>query len=139
MKKTMVALFAVGLLVVFIPAFGQKENPFIGTWERVSATRDGKIVAPPEGAPAGVKLCTFYKICTADGHFMQLRICDGRPVLNKSPETKEEFLSQDWGLVASYGTYSVSGDKITYKTIKTYSNRNEGTEAVWTARFDGTD
>ncbi len=39
MKRTMVGLFLTGLLVVLIPAFGQKENPWVGTWKFVSGYR----------------------------------------------------------------------------------------------------
>jgi hypothetical protein len=70
---------------------------------------------------------------------MQVRISDGRPTLNKTlaESSKEEIMSQIWGMVANYGTYIVSGDKITYKAIKATSPVGEGAESVWTAHFEG--
>jgi hypothetical protein len=140
MKKTMLALFVVGLVVVLIPAFAQKDNPFVGTWEVISSTRDGKEVFTP--LPAGVQPGITHFIYSPDGFYMWLVVPRNRPQPSNpaNEQTKEDWQNHFQGVTATYGIYSVSKDKITRKTlISTQVAQNPGTDSVWTFHKDGQD
>ena len=136
MKMLVVGCFLLTLMMVSIPAFAQ--NPLVGMWEEVSWTMDGKDV-PMEGAPPGVKRGVRHHVFTADGHYMNLCISTGRPILTTPPNerSKEELLSQFWGTMGQWGTYTVSGDKLTTKPAAAISPVVEGKDVVATIRMEG--
>jgi hypothetical protein len=142
MPRLVVTLCLCALLVVGIPAFAQKGNPLVGTWEAVSVTREGKELTPSsEGAPPGVKPGVNRRIFTADGHYMQVYMSIGRPAIATpaNQRTKEELLSAQWGAMAQFGTYTVSGDKLTLKIISALNPAQEGQQRNLTFRMDGAD
>jgi hypothetical protein len=142
MQRLVVGLCVLALLVVGIPAFAQTGNSIVGTWETVSTKQDGKEVPQSsEGAPAGVKPGISHYIYTADGHYTFLRFSTGRPNVTTplNQRSKEELLSQYWGVAGQYGTYSASGGKLTRRCLAAMSPANEGKDFVFTFRFDGAD
>ena len=71
MQRLVIGCFAVALLVVGVPAFAQKQNPFVGTWEVVESTTtlDGKARPDPplfKGITPGID----YWIYAPDGFYM---------------------------------------------------------------------
>ena len=143
MQRLAVALCICALLVVGIPAFAQKQNPLVGTWEMVHRTVGGKeIVFPnPNGGPPGAKPAKPLFVFTPDGFCIWMGISTGRPIVNKpqGDQTKEDILSSRWGTWGNWGTYSVAGNTLKRRIVAAMDPRNEGKEFVSTFRFDGPD
>jgi hypothetical protein len=138
MRKNVIGRFVLALLIVSIPVFTQQQSPLVGMWEEVSWTIDGKDV-PMEGAPPGVKRGVRHHVFTADGHYMNLCISTGRPILTTPPNerSKEELLSQFWGTMGQWGTYTISGDKLTIRPVAAMNPAVEGKDVVSTFRMEG--
>jgi YD repeat-containing protein len=143
MRNPMIGCCVFALLIVGIPAFAQKENPLVGTWDTVAGTADGKDNMPSaNGAPAGAKPGIPLRVFTADGHYVILTISTGRPVINKPQDrqTLEDVRSNYWGISGNHGTYSIFGDKVTFKVrAAMWTSFKEGDGHAYTFRFDGAD
>lgn len=111
---------------------GAQSSPLTGAWERVSL-RDstGTILQPP--APAA------FAIASADGYFSQTAIPTGRPTIDKplSDMTKEELLARFERVSASRGTYTISGNRLTRKSLSNINPALEGGELVQLFRIVG--
>jgi hypothetical protein len=111
---------------------GAQSLPLTGAWERISL-RDsaGTILQPP--APAA------FAIYSANGYFSQTAIPTGRPTIDKSltDMTKEELLARFQGVSASHGTYTVSGNRLTRKSLTNITPTLEGAELIQVFRIAG--
>ncbi len=138
MKKT----FEVAALAAIICAFAifawnatyAAPNPkaFVGTWERFS----GKDEA---GKAVEERLVRSFLIFSADGHYSQTTLPAGREKLDKPLRemTKEELLNRFGGTRATYGAYTVAGNKLNRKYLSTTNPNEEGREVVQIFRFEG--
>jgi hypothetical protein len=124
---------AISLLVlVHTGLAGAQSSPLTGAWERVSL-RDsaGAIRQPP--APAA------FAIYSANGYFSQTGIPTGRPSSDKplADMTKEELLARFERVGATRGTYTISGNRLTRKSIAHLDPALEGGELVQVFRIVG--
>jgi hypothetical protein len=138
MRRLVLAVVFLAVAVSAVPAFAQ--NPLVGTWDSVSRTVDGKEVPPAtraDGIQPGVSRYTY----TADGFYVALTIPKGRPQITtpQAQWTKEDWQGRYQGVSGQYGTYSVSGDKVTFKQVSAMAPENEGKDRVVTFRKDGAD
>ena len=109
----------------------QTPNSLVGAWERISLLdAEGKSTQPP--TPAA------FLILTADGFFSQSAIPPGRSKINKPLDqmTKEELLQRFNRLEARRGTYTVTGNRLTRKSVAHGDPNQEGTEQVQLFRID---
>jgi hypothetical protein len=138
MRKQFAASFVLALLLFCVPAFAQ--NPLLGTWETVSITMDGKEMPPPS-LPNGVQSGIQHWILSADGFYAMVHIPKGRPQLTTPQDqwTKEDWQNRYMETWAQYGSYSISGDKLTMRRISAIFPPVEGTEVVSTFHKDGAD
>lgn len=114
-----------GALPVLVP-------PLTGAWERASL-RDsaGTILQPP--APAA------FAIYSANGFFSQTAIPTGRATIDKplTEMTKEELLARFQRVSAMRGTCTVSGNRLTRKSLSSINPAQEGNELVQLFRIVG--
>jgi hypothetical protein len=98
-------------------------NPLVGSWHNVAA--------PP--------LPQVLLIIGADGYYAQIAIPPGRskPKNDFDRRTREELLKQFGGVRASYGTYKVTGNKLTRMLSGSEDPGSEGTEKVQEFRLEG--
>ena len=138
MKKTFVVAALAAIICAFAVfannATSAAPNPkaFVGTWERF-AQKDA------EGKPAEERTVRSFLLFCADGHYSQTILPAGREKLDKPLQemTKEELLNRFVGVIASYGTYTIAGNKLTRKGITNSNPNSEGTEFVQTFRIEG--
>ena len=102
-------------------------------------TADGK--QAPAKLPEGPKLGFGRAIFSADGNYIRLSIPQGRP---KDTPPREKWTNTDYekrfgGISGQFGTYSVSGDKVTFRIISAMPPSNEGREAVCILTNQGDD
>ena len=112
--------------VLFVASgLAQTMNPLVGTWQRI---------ADPQAPPA-------ILLISADGYYAQIAIPTGRskPRHDFDNMTREELMKQFGGVRASYGTYKVSGNKLTRRLTAGVNPGNEGAEAVQQFRIEGDD
>jgi hypothetical protein len=116
-------ILSVGVLLL-LSVGGQAQTPaaLIGTWQRVAE--------PP--AP------TTVLFLSTDGYYAQMAIPAKRPIPKNDFDhmTREELMKQYGGVRAAYGSYTVSGNKITLRRIAAISPANEGTDVVWEFRIE---
>ena len=120
------------LLLASASAAAAQSSPLTGAWQRVSL-RDsaGNITQPP--AP------TAFAIYSANGYFSQIAIPTGRPSVDKSltDMTREELVAHFQGVSAFRGTYVISGDRLTRKSLSHINPALEGTDLVQLFRLVG--
>jgi len=138
MRRLVPAVVFLAVAVSAVPAFAQ--NPLVGTWEAVSLTVDGKETLPATRAD-GIQPGIVRIIYSADGIYMSLGLPKGRPQTTtpQAQWTKEDWQGRFQGVTGQYGTYSVSGDKLTSKPMSAMNPANEGKERVASFRKDGGD
>jgi hypothetical protein len=111
---------------------GAQSSALTGAWERVSL-RDstGTILQPP--APAA------FAIYSSDGYFSQTAIPAGRPIINKpfTDMTKEDLVERFQNVNAMRGTYTISGNRLTRKSVSATNPAGEGRELVQVFRIAG--
>ena len=141
MQKHVAGLFVVALFVFTFPAFAQ--NPLVGTWDLVSTTLDGKQASPPASSSDCIQPGVTRQIYSADGFYIVLSIPKGR---TQPTNPRDQWTKDDWqklyggvsvGVWGNFGTYSVSGDKLTRRTTAAVNPTNEGKESVVTFRVEG--
>ncbi len=138
MKKTLLIAVlaaitcAVAVLAHNATAAAPNAKALVGTWERFSLKDN-------EGKPAEERTVRSFLLFCADGHYSQTILPAGREKLDKPlPEmTKEELLNRFVGVVASYGTYTIAGNKLIRKSITATSPNAEGGELAQTFRLEG--
>ncbi len=108
------------------------QKAFVGTWERFSIKDD-------EGKASEGPTVRSFLLFSADGHYSQTTIPAGREKLNKPLQemTKEELLNRFVGVRAVYGTYTVTGNKLTRKNITLTNPNDEGKDFIQMFRFEG--
>lgn len=120
------------LVLACTGAAGAQSSPLAAAWERVSL-RDsaGTVVQPP--APVA------FAIYSANGYFSQIALPTGRPTLDKAMAdmTKEELVARFQGVSAVRGTYTISGNRLTRKTLASINPAQEGRELVQVFRIVG--
>ena len=113
-------------------ASAPNQKAFVGTWERIAfKDREGQSV---NGAAVPSQL-----IFSADGHYVQVINPPGRTKLDKPIKemTKEELQNRFEGVGGSYGTYSISSNTLTRKSITNSDPNAEGRELKQTCKFEG--
>lgn len=113
-------------------AFAQAQKSVVGVWERISHTdREGKVTQPPADP-------SIFVIYSANGYVSQTVVPAGRKKIDKPAKdlTKEELLERYERVVARYGTYKLSGDKLIRKDLSHSNPNNEGQETERTVRFE---
>jgi hypothetical protein len=131
MQKLVVTLCVCAFLVVGIPAFAQKQNSLVGTWERISMIiADGSVGQPPS-PPA-------FLIFSAEGYYAQLAIPSGRSKLHKPLDqlTKEELLDQFRYVEGRRGKYTITGNKLARRYDASTNPNQEGSEQVQQFRIE---
>jgi hypothetical protein len=141
MQRLVVGLWMGALLVVGIPALAQKQNPLVGTWEMVSITVDGKEQPLPAPRANGIQAGIVHWVFTTDGCYINLNIPKGRPQITTPQDqwTKEDWQNRYQGVTGQFGTYSISGDKLTQRPMSAMNPVNEGKDFVFTFRIVGAD
>jgi hypothetical protein len=111
---------------------GAQSSALTGAWERVSL-RDstGTMRQPP--APAA------FTIYSSDGYFSQTAIPTGRPTIDKplTEMTKEELVARFERASAGRGSYTISGNRLTRKSLSNINPALEGGELVQLFRIVG--
>jgi hypothetical protein len=111
---------------------GAQAPAVTGVWTRL-LLRDstGKSIQPPS-APA-------FVIFSANGYFSQSDLPVGRPKVAKdlAAMTKDELLARFQNVDAWRGTYAISGNQLTRKTVADVDPNEEGSELVQVFRFAG--
>ena len=94
-----------------LPTQSMKPHSLTGTWERISATVDGKSTQPP-AAP-------IVMILGEDGWFSQTQLPTGRKPAGKPLEkhTVDDYVRSFKGVNAARGTYTVEGNVFTRKHV----------------------
>ena len=123
------------LLVVLLVHTGvavAQSSPLTGAWERVSLRDSAGTILQPPGPAA-------FAIYSANGYFSQTAIPTGRPSSDKplTDMSKEELLARFQGVSASRGTYAISGDRLTRKSLSNLNPAQEGGELVQVFRVAG--
>ena len=128
MKTRILAIIVV--LSVFSSFALAQQNPLVGTWERV-------FQADEQGNPSPNPY--MLVIFSSDGVFTQINIAKNRPRVDKplSQLTNEEFRARFTGVQAVYGTYSVTGDRITRNVIGALNPNNEGEQLTSQFKVEG--
>jgi len=109
----------------------------VGTWEATSQTMNGREVKVPWETTGGKQQGAVRVIYTAEGHYMTVRVPTGRPLEKPDAErTAQDWVAQYQGLAAQYGTYTVSGDRLTRRIVSAVRPQNEGTQVVLTFQVD---
>ena len=120
------------MLPVSSTASAPNQKAFVGTWERISAT-DG------EGKALEERLLPSNIIFAADGHYSQTAFPAGRAKVAKpvTEMTREELINRLDGVLAGYGTYTVTGNKLTRKVLQHLNPAGQGTEIIQEFRLEG--
>lgn len=120
------------MLPVSSTASAPNQKAFVGTWERISAT-DG------EGKALEERLLPSNIIFAADGHYSQTAFPAGRAKVAKPVQqmTREELVDRLDGVLAGYGTYTVTGNKLTRKVLQHLNPASQGTEIIQEFRLEG--
>lgn len=109
-----------------------QSSPLTGAWERVSL-RDsaGAMIQPPTAVA--------FAIYSANGYFTQIAIPAGRAMSDKpvNDMTREELVARFQGVSALRGTYVISGNRLTRRTLASLNPAQEGRDLVQTFRIDG--
>ena len=138
-RLNLVALGVVALiltLTIMLPvrsaAAAPSQKAFVGTWERISA-KDG------EGKALEERLLPSNIIFAADGHYSQTAFPAERAKVAKPVKemTREELVNRLDGVLAGYGTYTVTGNKLTRKVLQHLNPAGQGTEIIQEFRLDG--
>jgi hypothetical protein len=103
----------------------QNREVFIGTWERIS-NKDA------EGRALDERLLPSTIIFAADGHYSQTGFPSGRDRTSKPVRemTREELVNRLDGVVSGYGTYTVTGNRLTRRVLQHLNPSSQGTEIV---------
>jgi hypothetical protein len=120
------------ILGVTLPAVALAQNPLVGAWQRISwVAADGTTLQPPS--------FPSFTIFTADGFWSQMIIPPHRPKIDKPLEqlTKEELIARFGQMEARYGTYKISGNRITAVQVANGDPNREGSITVQLFRLDG--
>ena len=119
------------MLPVRSTASAPNQKAFVGTWERISA-KDG------EGKAIEERLLPSNIIFAADGHYSQTAFPAGRAKVAKPVKemTREELVDRLDGVLAGYGTYTVSGNKLTRKVLQHLNPAAQGTEIIQEFRLE---
>ena len=131
-RTLLVSVAAVLVMGLAVASPAQTQSPLVGAWERISLLdAEGKATQPP--TPAA------FLVFSADGFFSQNAIPTGRSKVNKPLDqmTKEELLQRFNRLEARRGTYTVTGNHLTRKSITHGDPNQEGTEQVQLFRIEG--
>ena len=120
------------MLAVRSTASAPNQKAFVGTWERISA-KDG------EGKALEERLLPSNIIFAADGHYSQTAFPAGREKVAKPVKemTREELVNRLDGVLAGYGTYTVTGNKLTRKVLQHLNPAGQGTEIIQEFRLEG--
>ena len=111
--------------------------------ERLSATSERHVAPRSSAARRGLPRRPardpehIGRESPADGVFGR----DRRPQITtpQAQWTKEDWQARYQGVYGQYGTYSVSGDKLTLKAVSAMAPESEGKDRVVTFRKDGAD
>ena len=135
-------LFPLGAVVVVLTltilfplnstASTPNQNALIGTWERIS-NKDG------EGKALEERLLPSNIIFAADGHYSQTGFPTGREKVKKPVKemTREELVDRFDGVLSSYGTYTVTGSKLTRTVLQHLNPASQGTDIIQEFRLEG--
>ena len=98
-------------------------NPLAGVWHNV----------------AGPPVPQVMLILTTDGYYARIAIPPGRsePKNDFDHRTREELMKQFGGVRASYGTYKVTGTRLTRTVTASEDPGSEGKERIQEFRFEG--
>ena len=111
---------------------GAQSSALTGAWQRV-LLRDstGAMRQPP--APAA------FAIYSANGYYSQSAIPTGRPTIDKplTEMTKEELVARLDGVNAGWGSYTISGNRLTRKALSSVNPALEGRELIQLFRVVG--
>ena len=120
------------LLAVSSTALAPNPKAFVGTWERFSLKDDA-------GKAAEERTVRSFLIFSADGHYSQTTLPAGREKLDKPLQemTKEQLLNRFDGVRATYGAYTIAGNKLTRKYITILNPSEEGKGMEQMFRFEG--
>ncbi len=120
------------MLAVNSTASAPNQKAFVGTWERIS-NKDG------EGKALDERLLPSNLIFAADGHYSQTGFPTGRGKVTKPVKemTREELVNRLDGVLSSYGTYTVTGNKLTRKVLQHLNPASQGTEIIQEFRLEG--
>lgn len=120
------------LLTVRSTASAPNPKAFAGTWERISS-KDA------EGKPLEERRLPSNIIFTADGHYSQTGFPTGREKVAKPVKemTREELVNRVDGVLASYGTYTVTGNKLTRKVLQSLDPALQGKDIIQEFRLEG--
>ena len=120
------------MLAVRSTASAPDEKTFVGTWERISAT-DG------QGKALEERLLPSNIIFSADGHYSQTAFPAGREKVAKpvTEMTREQLVTRLDGVLAGYGTYTVTGNTLTRKVLQHLNPATQGTEIIQEFRLEG--
>jgi hypothetical protein len=90
------------------------------------------------GKPAEERTVRSFLLISADGHYSQTVLPAGREKLDKplNEMTKEELLNRFDGVRATYGTYTIAGNKLSRKYLTTTNPNEEGNGVVQSFRFE---
>ena len=138
MKKTLlVAALAAITCAISVFAYNAafaapNAKAFVGTWERFSLKDEA-------GKAVEERLVRSFLLFSADGHYSQTTIPAGREKLDKPLQemTKEELLNRFDGVRATYGAYTIAGNKLARKYITILNPNEEGKDMVQIFRFEG--
>ena len=127
------AILSLALLPVFrATASAQNQKAFVGLWERIA-------IKGNDGQPVTGAVVPSQLNFNADGHYLQVTNPPGREKLDKPIKemTKEELLNRFEGVSGGYGTYALSGNTLTRKSLTNSDPNREGTENKQTYKFEG--
>jgi len=130
--RALVACSAVFLITGDLRA--QDASRLVGTWERIYLQQtDGVDIQPRIPVP--------HLIFTPDGFHSFTSIPAARDGAKKPLQTmsKEELIARFDGLAAFWGTYTVTGNKLTRRATVHSDPNLEGHDYVSEFRFDGDD
>ena len=132
MKKILLVAALAVLTYAFAVSAAPNAKAFVGTWERFSLRDEA-------GKPAEERTVRSFLLFSADGHYSQTTLPAGREKLDKplNEMTKEELLHRFDGVRATYGTYTIAGNKLTRKYLTTTIPSEEGNDVVQVFRFEG--
>jgi hypothetical protein len=139
MRSSLLGVVVFALLACPRLSFAQSgsQNPLVGTWEGATHTINGKPVPDWTGS-GGRQEGRFRWVFSADGHFMLMTVAKGRP--KSKPEaqrTQQDWLNQFESAMAEWGTYSVSGNTLTLRTVAALEPEHEGGVDNLPFRLDG--
>jgi len=122
-----IGMIGIGRLTFFPAATAQGKDPLAGAWEQTSAKNlsTGRVADP-----AKPPLHVIY----ADGQYVQFTAAADRQKVdvgrgNISDLTKEQLIDR-LRIQGQYGTYKVTGAKVTRHVVSAVSTANEGRETT---------